>query len=356
MSIALLALPVPIIGTIVRYRASYTPKVRIGAWSPGTVVSLETAKHPLNDSEGEFIGQPLVEEKSHSGNNGTPGDLGSESVPIPQEMSEPDPTFTSIFKVVWAAEQFEGLFKGILPGVPFILFFSRVYISPAPITYNMKAWNVLIVNFLYLLVLVSTYRVIVSPHKIGLARPKEAYHLIFTEYERKKAEGFLRYSGVVLPFLIGIALEWFIFDPIRAKLGTIGPLLDHFGDEEWWKVFHHPVTEAWVKVALYLLLAVVGTIIMTPLDVIVTRLAIQPVHSKPGDVAPDDRDIEKMQEQPVLPVTSLRRVCFPMLTTGEKPYLGFVDCFRRIVEEEGWGVLYRAWWLTFLGNWFSVLR
>lgn len=36
------------------------------------------------------------------------------------------------------------------------------------------------------------------------------------------------------------------------------------------------------------------------------------------------------------------------------PYLGMVDCAKRIVEEEGYKTLYRAWWLTLLGGLFGA--
>jgi hypothetical protein len=32
--------------------------------------------------------------------------------------------------------------------------------------------------------------------------------------------------------------------------------------------------------------------------------------------------------------------------TEEVPYTGLLVCGRKIVAEEGWGVLARAWWLT----------
>jgi hypothetical protein len=30
------------------------------------------------------------------------------------------------------------------------------------------------------------------------------------------------------------------------------------------------------------------------------------------------------------------------------PYLGIVDCTKRIIDEQGWRALYRGWWLTML--------
>ena len=41
--------------------------------------------------------------------------------------------------------------------------------------------------------------------------------------------------------------------------------------------------------------------------------------------------------------------CFSLRSEGD-PYLGLVDCAKRIVTEEGWTTLYRAWWVTFIGG------
>jgi hypothetical protein len=37
------------------------------------------------------------------------------------------------------------------------------------------------------------------------------------------------------------------------------------------------------------------------------------------------------------------------LRSETDPYIGLVDCGKKIADEEGWGALYRAWWLTGLG-------
>lgn len=36
------------------------------------------------------------------------------------------------------------------------------------------------------------------------------------------------------------------------------------------------------------------------------------------------------------------------LRNEDDPYIGFVDCVKRIVNEEGYRTLFRAWWLVFL--------
>jgi hypothetical protein len=36
------------------------------------------------------------------------------------------------------------------------------------------------------------------------------------------------------------------------------------------------------------------------------------------------------------------------------PYLGLIDCAKRIIDEEGWRALYRGWWLTMLFGVFGA--
>jgi len=41
---------------------------------------------------------------------------------------------------------------------------------------------------------------------------------------------------------------------------------------------------------------------------------------------------------------------FNSLRNEGDPYLGLLDCAKRILDEEGWMTLYRAWWVTLLGG------
>ena len=53
---------------------------------------------------------------------------------------------------------------------------------------------------------------------------------------------------------------------------------------------------------------------------------------------------------------SITCVSIPCSLRHEKdPYLGFVDCAKSIITEEGWGALYRAWWITLLSGVASAL-
>jgi hypothetical protein len=41
------------------------------------------------------------------------------------------------------------------------------------------------------------------------------------------------------------------------------------------------------------------------------------------------------------------------LRSEDDPYLGFTDCATRIIHEEGYGTLLRAWWLVALSLLFT---
>ena len=55
----------------------------------------------------------------------------------------------------------------------------------------------------------------------------------------------------------------------------------------------------------------------------------------------------------LLAITCVSTSC--SLRHEKDPYLGFVDCAKSIITEEGWGALYRAWWITLLGGVVSAL-
>ena len=43
---------------------------------------------------------------------------------------------------------------------------------------------------------------------------------------------------------------------------------------------------------------------------------------------------------------ALTALCSGSLRPENDPYLGFVDCARRIAQEEGLRAFYRGWWVT----------
>ena len=118
-----------------------------------------------------------------------------------------------------------------------------------------------------------------------------------------------------------------------------------------------------VKLAIFLALALAGTIILTPLEVILIRLALQRNHATFGydsvsqangdaqeavDYAGSGEDVIRCVLA-VSPQTISTDIRSGSLRTEQEPYTGLIDCGKKIVEEEGWGALYHAWWWTMLG-------
>ncbi|KIM40522.1 hypothetical protein M413DRAFT_445968 [Hebeloma cylindrosporum] len=261
------------------------------------------------------------------------------------------PTLFKIAKMVWKEDQLEGTFKGIVPGLFLSLLFARGYISPAPVTFLQSKYTVIPYNLLYIVLLVATYRVIVSPHKIRLSAPKEMFRLIFTEYERRNPLRLFQYSGIAMPFLYGICLDMLVIQKLRDMIGPVDTPFNPPEDiqpSEAYKMILYPIWPELRKIALHLLMPAFFTLILSPVDVIVTRLAVQPVHGPPS-ASTEERDVEKNS-------TLMAPPSYLHLTTEQQPYHGFVDCFIRIRSEEGMGTLYRSYWLTFLGIWIPIVR
>jgi hypothetical protein len=83
--------------------------------------------------------------------------------------------------------------------------------------------------------------------------------------------------------------------------------------------------------------------ILTPLEVMTARLTLQ--RRGPETLEPVASDAPSVYAE--------RAMHF---RTEEAPYTSLLDCGRKMVAEEGWGVLARAWWLTALrmGQWFGT--
>lgn len=81
--------------------------------------------------------------------------------------------------------------------------------------------------------------------------------------------------------------------------------------------------------------------LMTPLEVMTARLTLQ--RRGPETPEPLAADAPPVYPEPVME-----------FRTEEAPYTSLLDCGRKMVAEEGWGVLTRAWWLTALGMILSL--
>ncbi|KAK4687234.1 hypothetical protein P7C73_g2887, partial [Tremellales sp. Uapishka_1] len=87
---------------------------------------------------------------------------------------------------------------------------------------------------------------------------------------------------------------------------------------------------------------------LTPLEIIITRLSVQP--NLGGAIPTEDPEAGAPEG---LTFAGTDEDVIGLRPTTE-PYDGAVDCVRKIVDEEGWQSLYRGWWWTMGGNVFGV--
>lgn len=79
---------------------------------------------------------------------------------------------------------------------------------------------------------------------------------------------------------------------------------------------------------------------ITPIDVVVTKLSVQP--NQGGEVSVEDPDGDTPEG---LRFAGTDEDVVGLRPTTD-PYTGFRDAVRKIIDEEGWQALYRGWWWT----------
>jgi len=298
-----LAIFVPLTGVLVRFRANYNPK------------GLQL------DAEGGAV--------PHTG-----------------------PVVRSYFGMlgrVYRLEGWPGLYKGLMPtaiSTIFIGFSVLLFVDtekPRHGKYRAPETGVLGTLFYSIMMLVAslpssimTYRSITTPHKLSYFDLMTALRVLLTPTERRRPWILYLTPGLMAAELVHIAWVVLFMGPMRKLLlpGFSKPIPD-------------TSDVSGVRLTIYLIIICLSVLVLAPLEVIATRLAIQRNHSSAeyNSVTQEvDGDADEVPEYAGADedVIGLRQ--------ENDPYLGLVDCAKRIVEEEGWTTLYRAWWLTLLGS------
>jgi len=303
---AILAVVIPFTGVLVRFRANYNPK------------GLQ---------------------------------LDAEGAPVPHTGPVVNSYF-AMFSRVYRLEGVPGLYKGLVPTAVttvsltiFVLLFVDAEKPRRHSRYRAPDSGIVGTLFYSIMMLIVqlpttiiTYRSITTPVKLGYFNVGHALRVLLTPTERKKPWILYLTPGLMAAEVAHILVVVLILGPFRRLLLPAFSTPDtRLEDVSGWAVL------------FYSLLAVVCTAIMTPLEVISTRLAIQRNHAsaefnsvqqeeqadgaaEPGEDYGSDEDTIGLREE------------------GD-PYLGLADCAKRILHEEGVMTLYRAWWLTFMGIW-----
>ncbi|KAJ7510676.1 mitochondrial carrier domain-containing protein [Mycena galericulata] len=294
---AVFGITMPFVGVLVRYRANYTPKRLQGL-------------------------------------TGADGDDDTDS-PI---------SYFGMMKRVHRVEGWAGLYKGIMPSIigslvsavilsPLAIFFSlghrvlpngQVYLSLSP---GIALWTLsfalsIISALLIIPVQIIINRTITTPHKLAAFAPSAALRVLLSPAERAQPLRLYLTPGVALAQV----LEGLVGPAIMVLYQLIGPSL-------W-------ILHRLSGLAVSLSVIAVATVLLTPLQVVATRLTLQRL----GD-APDVLDA-------VAPPAYEEVMEF---RTQEAPYTGLLDCGKQIVSEEGLRVLFRAWWLTALAMLLPVI-
>ncbi|TFK54432.1 mitochondrial carrier [Heliocybe sulcata] len=300
----LLLITVPLSGTLVRFRANYNPK--------GLQLDAEGGAQP------------------HTG-----------------------PLVTSYFGMmrrVYSIEGLAGLYKGFMPTLLSALaltLFAVILLGESPSSprrtgsYHGPSASIiptLVYSIFDMLVslpaVVITYRSVTTPHKLPWFQPMHSLRVLLTPTERRKPWILYLTPGLLLTQAVHIAYVVVLMRPLGRWF---------LPRQEGSAV---PEFSAW-RLALYFALVLLSTGILTPLEVIATRLAIQRNHASPefNSVSQEEEgDAEDVAEYAGAEEDVIG------MRSEKDPYMGMVDCAKRMVDEEGWGALYRAWWLTFLGG------
>ncbi|KAI0769719.1 mitochondrial carrier [Trametes elegans] len=175
---------------------------------------------------------------------------------------------------------------------------------------------------------ILTYRSIVTPYKLPYFNAIYSLRVLLTPTERRRPWVLYLTPGLLAVQFLRILYPLAVLRSFRLLL-----LANNFSS---------------FKFGIYLGIEMLSVAITCPLEVMATKLAIQRNHAT-ADYNSVEQEVEddavethefaeySNQEEDVIGLRHER-----------DPYLGFIDCFKQIIDEEGWQTLYRAWWVTML--------
>ena len=191
---------------------------------------------------------------------------------------------------------------------------------------------------------------VTTPYKLPYFAPRYSIRILLTPTERRK------------PWLLYLTPGLLPAQLIAVTYGILGlRTLRHFLLPGYRPGADLPEGFTSLRFGLYFIVVIVSTAILCPLEVITTKLAIQRNHASAefnSVLQEEEGDTEETAEYSgteedvigyVLTLSwprSFADTVFIRLRHERDPYTGFVDCAKRIAQEEGPAALYRAWWVT----------
>ncbi|KAI0630262.1 mitochondrial carrier [Trametes polyzona] len=250
--------------------------------------------------------------------------------------------FFGMLRRVYRIEGFAGLYKGLMPtalativmtSFAVVAMDSRGLATPSRVDIIESGFlgSIAAATFGMLVALpaaVLTYRAIVTPYKLPYFRPLYALRILLTPTEGRRPWMLYLTPGLLATQMIHLLYTVVVLRSLRILL-----LSKNFTP---------------FKFGIYLGIEILSVIITCPLEVMSTKLAIQRNHASAEYNSVEQEVEDDAVEAHEYAEYSNQEEDVIGLRHEKDPYLGFVDCFKRIVDEEGWQTLYRAWWVSVL--------
>lgn len=205
------------------------------------------------------------------------------------------------------------------------------YTVPQGGAFGMAAFGILLI-VISLPMTIIINRAIITPYRLPM-NARESLQILLSNHERSSPLALYLTPGLLAVVALKAMATAIVAGSVRLMF---------LGKETEWENIS---TGGLIAFVLFQLLS---TLWLCPLEVVMTKLSVQPnlggeisVEDPEGDVPEGLRFAGQGED-----VVGLRP------TTD--PYAGFLDAVRKITEEEGWQTLYRGWIWTALGALFAA--
>ncbi len=180
---------------------------------------------------------------------------------------------------------------------------------------------------------------IITPYRLP-SNPRASLRILLSPLELSSPHQLYLTPGLLAVTFIHSLCVTLLARTVRSTL--IGSIDDLTPVAYWrWGVFfiYQALATAW----------------LTPLEVIATRLSVQPNNGGGGVYSGVGSGVGAGEEElPEGVEFSGTDEDVIGLRPGNEPYEGLVDCARKVGEEEGWASLFRGWWWTMGSNVLGV--
>jgi len=197
-------------------------------------------------------------------------------------------------------------------------------------------------------------RAITTPHHLKAFATVQGLKVLLTQFERSRPWVLFLTPGLVAAQLLHIIYVLVILHSFRKLLVPSSFMLDALTDPET-DTPTLPEDFTPLRLGSYFLIVALSTVVLCPLEVIVTRLSLQRNHAPSGGftaVPQEDLRSIPVDGEPEFAGADEDVIG---LRSEEDPYTGLADCSRRILAEEGKRTLFRGWWITLLFGLLSSL-